>query len=127
MLRKHILPNVMPLVFANTVLIIALAILAESTLSFFGLGDPTQPSWGTMLETAYQSGAVDQGAWWYFVPPGICIMLLVLAFTLVGHAIEELINPRSGSGAERRSTPSPARRRATSRVGYRTGGGARSG
>ncbi len=93
-LRKQILPNVLPLIFANTVLIIAISILSESTLSFLGLGDLSKPSWGTMLDTANSSGAVAQGPWWYFVPPGICICLLVMAFTLVGYAIEELINPR---------------------------------
>ena len=72
-LRKQILPNVLPLIFANTVLIVALSILAESTLSFLGLGDITHPSWGTMLDTANESGAVSAGAWWYFIPPGLCI------------------------------------------------------
>ena len=60
-LRKQILPNVLPLIFANTVLIIAISILSESTLSFLGLGDLSKPSWGTMLDTANQSGAVAQG------------------------------------------------------------------
>jgi peptide/nickel transport system permease protein len=92
--RKHILPNVMPLVFANTVLIVSATILAESTLAFVGLGDPTRPSWGTMLERANDSGAVASGAWWFFLPPGIGIVLVVLGFTLVGQAIEEIINPR---------------------------------
>ncbi len=93
-LRKQILPNVLPLIFANTVLIIALSILSESTLSFLGLGDLSKPSWGTLLDSANQSGAVAQGDWWYFVPPGLCICLLVMGFTMVGYAIEELVNPR---------------------------------
>jgi peptide/nickel transport system permease protein len=93
-MRKQVLPNVLPLIFANTVLIVAIAILSESTLSFLGLGDITHPSWGTMLDNANQSGAVSAGAWWYFIPPGLCICLLVMGFTLVGYAIEELVNPR---------------------------------
>jgi peptide/nickel transport system permease protein len=92
-LRKQILPNVLPLIFANTVLIIAVAILTESTLSFLGLGDPTRVSWGTMLDFANGAGALAQGAWWYFIPPGACIVLVVLAFTMVGYAIEEIVNP----------------------------------
>ena len=60
-LRKHILPNVLPLIFANTVLIIAVAILTESALSFLGLGDPTHASWGQMLTQANESGAEAQG------------------------------------------------------------------
>ncbi|HXP20681.1 MAG TPA: ABC transporter permease [Streptosporangiaceae bacterium] len=93
-LRVHILPNVMPLIFANTVLVIGSAILAEATLSFLGLGDPVQVSWGTMLHFAFSSGAIGRAAWWYFVPPGVGIVLVVLAFTLTGHAIDQALNPR---------------------------------
>jgi peptide/nickel transport system permease protein len=93
-LRVHILPNVMPLIFANTVLVIGGAILAEATLSFLGLGDPVQISWGTMLHFAFESGAIGRDAWWYFVPPGVGIVVVVLAFTLTGHAIDQALNPR---------------------------------
>jgi peptide/nickel transport system permease protein len=93
-LRKHILPSVLPLIFANTVLIVAVAILTESALSFLGLGDPTKASWGQMLNAANDAGAQAQGAWWYYVPPGVCIVLVVMAFTMVGYAIEEIVNPK---------------------------------
>jgi len=93
-LRVHILPNVMPLIFANTVLVIGGAILAEATLSFLGLGDPVQVSWGTMLHFAFESGAIGRGAWWFFIPPGVGIVVVVLAFTLTGHAIDQALNPR---------------------------------
>lgn len=91
---RHILPNVMPMVFANTTLTVAGAILAETTLSFLGLGDPTRVSWGTMLDNAYTVGAITTGSWWFFLPPGICVVMVVLAFTLVGRALEEVLNPR---------------------------------
>jgi peptide/nickel transport system permease protein len=93
-LRVHILPNVMPLIFANTVLVIGGAILTEATLSFLGLGDPVQVSWGTMLHNAFVAGAIGRSAWWYVVPPGVGIVVVVLAFTLTGHAIDEALNPR---------------------------------
>jgi peptide/nickel transport system permease protein len=93
-LGRHVLPNVMPMVFANTTLTVAAAILTETTLSFLGLGDPTRTSWGTMLDSAYQVGAITTGSWWFVVPPGICVVLVVLAFTLVGQALEEVLNPR---------------------------------
>ena len=80
-IRKQILPNVLPLIFANTVLIIAIAILTESTLSFLGLGDPSRASWGQMLNAANSSGALSLGAWWFFIPPGVCIVLVVIGFT----------------------------------------------
>lgn len=93
-IRIHILPNTLPLIFANTVLIVAVAILSESALAFLGLGDPTQISWGTMLENAFSSGAPSAGAWWYVVPPGLCITVLVLAVSMLGFLFEEYINPR---------------------------------
>ena len=93
-IRKHILPNVMPMVFANTTLTVAVAILTETTLSFLGLGDPTRVSWGSMLDDAFGVGAITTGAWWFIVPPGVCVVLVVLSFTLVGQALEEVLNPR---------------------------------
>jgi peptide/nickel transport system permease protein len=98
-IRKHILPNTLPLIFANTVLIVAVAILSEAALSFLGLGDPTRISWGTMLENAFQNGAPSAGAWWYVIPPGLCITLLVLAVSMLGYLFEEHINPRLREGA----------------------------
>jgi peptide/nickel transport system permease protein len=93
-IRTHIFPNTLPLIFANTVLIVAVAILAEAALAFLGLGDPTRISWGSMLENAFESGAPSAGAWWYVVPPGLCITLLVLAVSMLGYLFEEYVNPR---------------------------------
>lgn len=92
--RHHILPNVLPLIYANTVLIMAVAILSEAALSFLGLGDPSRISWGTMLENGFEAGAPTAGAWWYVVPPGLCITLVVLAVSLLGYLFEEHVNPR---------------------------------
>jgi len=93
-IKTHILPNTLPLIFANTVLIVAVAILSEAALAFLGLGDPTQISWGTMLENAFSSGAPSAGAWWYVIPPGLAITILVLAVSMLGFLFEEYINPR---------------------------------
>ena len=93
-IRTHILPNTAPLIFANTVLIVAVAILSEAALSFLGLGDPTRISWGSMLENAFESGAPSAEAWWYVIPPGLCITVLVLAVAMLGYLFEEYINPR---------------------------------
>ena len=93
-IRTHILPNTLPLIFANTVLIIAVAILSEAALSFLGLGDPNNISWGSMLENAFGAGAPNAGAWWYVVPPGLCITIVVLAVSLLGYLFEEYVNPR---------------------------------
>jgi len=91
---SHILANVLPLIFANTVLVIAGSILAEATLAFLGLGDPVHVSWGTMLHFAFESGATGRGAWWYVLPPGIGIVVVVLGFILAGHALDRILNPR---------------------------------
>ena len=93
-MRRHILPNVMNLIIANTVLTFAGAILTETTLSFVGLGDPFQPSWGQLLEAARTVGALNLGVWWYFVPPGAAVVLVVFAFTLIGNALDDILNPR---------------------------------
>ena len=93
-MSRHVLPNVMPLVLANTTLTVAIAILSETTLSFLGLGDPFRVSWGSMLDNAFSAGAISAGAWWYLLPPGLCVVAVVLAFTLVGRALENVLDPR---------------------------------
>jgi peptide/nickel transport system permease protein len=93
-MRRHILPNVMPLVWANSVLIVALSVLGEAGLSYFGLGDPDSFSWGTLLYNGFQAGAINSGAWWYIVPPGLAITAFVLAFFAVGQVIEDAANPQ---------------------------------
>ncbi|MBU1493407.1 MAG: dipeptide/oligopeptide/nickel ABC transporter permease/ATP-binding protein [Actinobacteria bacterium] len=93
-LTRHVFPQVVPLMLANTVLVISLAILSESTLAFIGLGDPTVVSWGQMLNFAFTRGAVSAGAWWALIPPGLAIVWVVLGTTLLGNAAEEVLNPR---------------------------------
>jgi peptide/nickel transport system permease protein len=94
LMTRHILPNVSGLIIANTTLTVPIAILSETTLAFLGLGDPSRASWGKMLQEGFEAGALTQEAWWYYVPPGLGIMLVVLAFTLCGQALEEVLDPR---------------------------------
>ena len=94
LMARHILPGVSGLILASTTLTVPVAILSETTLSFLGFGDPSRPSWGKMLEEAFAQGALTEEAWWWYVPPGVCIVLVVLAFTLVGRALEEILDPR---------------------------------
>lgn len=91
---RHIFPNVTPLLFAQITLGVAGSILSEAGLSFLGLTNPIDVSWGRMLMQASTGGAYSQGAWWYVLFPGLCIVLLALAFTLVGYAVDEILNPR---------------------------------
>lgn len=90
----HILPNVVPLILANAILLVGTAIYYEVTVSFLGLGDPTHVSWGMMLHSAFTSVAILNRAYWYIIPPGIAIVVTVLSFTFVGHALDEILNPR---------------------------------
>lgn len=92
-MTKHLLPAVMPLVLASTTLTIGSAIIAESTLAFLGLGDPLTPSWGTILKNATDSSSASNGYWWYILLPGLAILFVVLAFTLIGRAVEKILNP----------------------------------
>lgn len=92
--RRHILPNVAPLILANVTLAVPISILTETTLAFLGLGDPTHASWGKTLEEAFNAGAITRHAWWYYWPAGIGIVCVVLAFTLFGRAMEEILDPR---------------------------------
>ncbi|MFX1486552.1 MAG: ABC transporter permease [Promethearchaeota archaeon] len=88
----HILPNVLPLVFTYMILNIPVAIVTEASLSFLGLGDVSAASWGMMLNFAFNAGAIDR--WYYIIPPGALITVLAFVFALIGHAMDEVINPR---------------------------------
>lgn len=90
---KHIAPNVMPLSLVYVSTTMASAIMTESSLSFLGFGDPLQVSWGKILYACYSSQAMFK-AWWWMIPPGIAITLLVLSGYLMGRAFEEIANPK---------------------------------
>jgi peptide/nickel transport system permease protein len=89
---KHIAPNVFPYALLYMTFAISGAILFEAALSFIGLGDPSTISWGMMLNYVQHSNALE--AWWWLLPPGICITLVCLAFFLLGRAFDEIVNPR---------------------------------
>jgi peptide/nickel transport system permease protein len=94
LMGRHIFPNVTPIILANLTLTVPVAILSETTLAFLGFGDPTRASWGKMLDESFAAGALSRNAWWYYLPPGLGIMAVVLAFTLIGIALEEILDPR---------------------------------
>ncbi|MEM3623242.1 MAG: ABC transporter permease [Candidatus Bathyarchaeia archaeon] len=90
---RHIIPNVMSLVYVTLALSVPSAILSEAALSWLGLFSPDVMSWGRMLHDAM---AVERSVekWWWIVPPGICIAALSLSFILIGYAIDDVLNPR---------------------------------
>ncbi|HEX5175334.1 MAG TPA: ABC transporter permease [Gaiellaceae bacterium] len=91
---RHVLPQVAPLLIANTVLTVAVAIFDETALSFLGLGDPSTTSLGKVIENAFERAAISSGAWWAIVPPGALVALIILGCSLVGGSLEDALNPR---------------------------------
>jgi peptide/nickel transport system permease protein len=108
-LRRHVLPAVLPLILANALLIVANAILAESALAFLGLGDPGQLSWGMMLRHAAIAGAVTAQAWWYLFPPGLAILLVVVAFGGCASRLEAVLDASGGPIGHGSASPSSSR------------------
>jgi peptide/nickel transport system permease protein len=94
LITSHIMPQVAPLLVANTVLMVATAIFAETYISFLGLGDPSTISWGKLIENSLTGGAIFHSAWWAVVPPGLCVTVVILACTMLGQSIEDALNPR---------------------------------
>jgi peptide/nickel transport system permease protein len=107
---REIMPNMWSLVFANFLFAVVAAILTQAGLQFIGLGNLNQVSWGTMLYWAQNDGALLTGAWWWFVPPGLCIALFATGLAFVNYGIDEFTNPRLAQAARRRR---PSARRAT--------------
>ena len=90
---RHIAPNVMPMTFLYVAFAIGWAVLAEASISFLGFGDPNSISWGQILHQVFANNAFRED-WWWYVPPGVCIMLFVMSAFWVGRAYEKVVNPR---------------------------------
>lgn len=91
---REILPNMISIAMAEFFSASMAAVLGEATLEFIGLGNVAVVSWGTILFWAKNNGALLSGAWWWFLPPGLCIALMGTAFVLINFAIDEISNPR---------------------------------
>jgi peptide/nickel transport system permease protein len=100
LVRRHVVPVVTPLLIAQFVRVVSIAILFEVALSFIGLGDPVRRSWGSMIQFATERGAFLTGAWkWWILPPGLCIAVVVCSFAFVGLGLEERVDRRLARGA----------------------------
>ena len=91
---RHIFPNAFPLIFANTILTVAVSILSESVLAFLNLSVKNNVSWGRIIAEAYQHDALTIGMPEWIIIPGLCIVFLVFGFYLFGYALDEILNPR---------------------------------
>jgi peptide/nickel transport system permease protein len=133
---RHVFPQVLPIVLAEAVMAISGAIIAESALSFLGLGDPTLVSWGMMLNFAFER-AISRRAWWFLLPPGFAIVWVSVGLILIGSTLEEIVNPRLKSHhlfdprqmmarlvgvAPKEPAPDPSRRKETEKADVCVGG-----
>jgi peptide/nickel transport system permease protein len=91
---RHIFPQVAPFIFTQMIFYTPSAILAEAALSFLGLGDPSLPTWGQILERGFQTGAIFLGYWWWIIPPGLLIVVTALCFVFIAQGLEPVVNPR---------------------------------
>ena len=91
---RHILPHAASYVLAQLVFFAPSAILAEAGLSFLGLGDPSIPTWGQILEYGFRTGAVFLGYWWWVIPPGLLIVLTAVTFMFLALGLEPVVDPR---------------------------------
>jgi peptide/nickel transport system permease protein len=90
----EILPNELPIIVSQFIFSMIFAILTQAGLAFLGLANPDQLTWGTILYYAQNDGALSSGAWWWFVPPGLCIAVLGMGLALVNFSLDEILNPR---------------------------------
>jgi peptide/nickel transport system permease protein len=90
----EIMPNELPIIVSNFIFGMIFAILTQAALAFIGLGDPTLLTWGNMLNIAYSDEALSIGAWWWIIPPGLCIAVLGMGLALINFSLDELLNPR---------------------------------
>lgn len=91
---RHILPQTAPYLLAQMIFLAPAAILAEAALSFLGLGDPSIPTWGQILDSGFRSGAVYVGFWWWILPPGLLIVFTAMTFILISLGLEPVVNPK---------------------------------
>jgi ABC-type dipeptide/oligopeptide/nickel transport system permease subunit len=89
---RHVMPNVMSLVYVSLATAVPGAITAEAALAWLGFYDPSRMSWGRMLHEVFAAGATN--AWWWIIPPGICIAAIATSFILLGYALDEILNPK---------------------------------
>jgi len=92
-IMRHILPNVMSLVYVALATSVPYAITSEAWLSWLGLYDPGTMTWGRMLHDV-QAEPTGIEMWWWIVPPGLCIAAISLSFILLGYALDEILNPK---------------------------------
>ncbi|HEX3647729.1 MAG TPA: ABC transporter permease, partial [Pseudonocardiaceae bacterium] len=90
----EIMPNELPIIASQFIFATIFAVLTQAGLAFLGLGDINLLTWGNMLHFAENDEALQTGAWWWFIPPGLCIALLGAGLALINFGLDEVLNPR---------------------------------
>jgi peptide/nickel transport system permease protein len=86
---REILPVLYPVILPKLMIVVAGALISESSLSFLGLSDPTMNSWGKMIADAFAHGGFIRGMWWWYTPPALCIVLMILSCSRIGKVWEK--------------------------------------
>jgi peptide/nickel transport system permease protein len=110
----EILPNELAIIVSQFIFAVVFAILTQATIAFLGVIDVNLLTWGNMLYFAWNDEALQSGAWWWFLPPGMCIALLGMGLSLINFGLDELLNPRLRVYRPRRK-PGPTARAVTRR------------
>jgi peptide/nickel transport system permease protein len=111
----EILPNLTALIITGMLFQVLLAIVVQSSLAFVGIGNLATWSWGTILYWCDNASAFLTGAWWWYVPPGLCLALVGMGLAMVNLGLDEVINPRLRAGRQR--PPRRRRRRVATALG----------
>jgi peptide/nickel transport system permease protein len=91
---RYLIPRIAPTLLPEFVLIVPTFVFLEATLAVLGLGDPSLPTWGKVLDDAFSQGALYKGYYYWFLEPALLLMVLGIGFSLIGYSLDRVFNPR---------------------------------
>ena len=91
---RYMVPRILPMLIPQFIVLIPSYVFLEASLAILGLGDPTLPTWGKVIQDAQSSGALYHGWYYWVLEPSVLLMLTGLAFSMVGYAMDRVFNPR---------------------------------
>jgi len=91
---RYLVPRIIPLLIPQLVVLIPSFVFLEASLAVLGLGDPTIPTWGKVMNEAYDNGALYTGLYYWVLQPAVLLMVTGLAFAMLGFSLDRIFNPR---------------------------------